>query len=639
MSWTTPFAALVISLLQPLQQQPPPVPPPPPTHEETVVVEATRTSKRLEDVPLRVEVLVREEIEEKMLMTPGDIVMMLNEMGGLRVQATSPSLGAATVRVHGLPGRYTQFLVDGLPLFGHQPSGIGLLQTPPMDIGRVEVIKGVASALYGSSALAGVVNLVSRRPADDHAAEVLLNQTTRAGTDGLVWLSGPLAGHVGYSFIGGAHLQSRQDVDADGWSDLPKYRRVTARPRLFWSSATGSSWLLTGGVVREDRSGGGTPPSGGPYVEALDTTRVDAGFSGRWPAGATVITLRTSVSRAAHLHRFGEIQEADRHRTGFVEAAIIGGRGRHAWVAGGAWQSDTYQTDVPGAGYAHHAPALFGQHDFMLSPRVTMSASARVERLGPYGVAVSPRFSALFRPGDWTVRSSIGAGRAAPTPLTEDTESIGLSRVRIDGALEPERGISGTLDVVRSFETMSFGVTGFASRIRNPLALQERGGELILDNAAGPIRTGGVELLGRYKSGAYSLTLSHLELDATEQTDAGRVRVPLQPRRSSGLVGMWEEENRGRVGVELYYTGRQRLDDDPFRSESSGYVILGALAEWQIGRARVFLNGENLGDTRLTNYSRFVRPSRALDGRWTVDAWAPLEGRTINGGVRILVGS
>jgi iron complex outermembrane receptor protein len=64
--------------------------------EETIIVSATRTEARLEDQPMRVEVLAREEIEEKMLMTPGDIVMMLNEMGGMRVQVTSPSLGAAS---------------------------------------------------------------------------------------------------------------------------------------------------------------------------------------------------------------------------------------------------------------------------------------------------------------------------------------------------------------------------------------------------------------------------------------------------------------------------------------------------------------------------------------------------------------
>jgi iron complex outermembrane receptor protein len=194
------------------------------------------------------------------------------------------------------------------------------------------------------------------------------------------------------------------------------------------------------------------------------------------------------------------------------------------------------------------------------------------------------------------------------------------------GELKPERGVSATVDVVRSFEHFSIGITGFASRVHDPLTLDEVLGLLVLSNASAPIRTKGIELLGRFQRGPYVLTVSHVELDATEA---------LQPRRSSGLVGMWEEEDRGRIGIEVYYTGRQRLEDDPFRRESAPYVITGALAEWHVGRARLFVNAENLGGTRLTSYSPVVRPSRAVDGRWTIDAWAPLEGRTINGGVRL----
>ena len=163
----------------------------PPVIEEEVTVAATRTDKRLDDQPMRVEVLAREEIEEKMLMTPGDIVMMLNEMGGMRVQATSPSLGAASVRIQGMSGRYTRFFSDGLPLFG-EVGGLGLLQIPPMDLGQVEVIKGVASSLYGAGAMGGVVNLLSRRPGIDAAHEVLVNQSTRGATDAVLWLSTPL---------------------------------------------------------------------------------------------------------------------------------------------------------------------------------------------------------------------------------------------------------------------------------------------------------------------------------------------------------------------------------------------------------------------------------------------------------------
>ena len=124
---------------------------------------ATRTTQRIQDLPIRVEVVPQEEIDEKLSMTPGDVAMMLTETNGLRVQVTSPSTGAANVRVQGLRGRYTEILSDGLPLYG-QAGSISVLQIPPMDLGQVEIIKGVASALYGSSALGGVINLVSRRP-------------------------------------------------------------------------------------------------------------------------------------------------------------------------------------------------------------------------------------------------------------------------------------------------------------------------------------------------------------------------------------------------------------------------------------------------------------------------------------------
>ena len=179
----------------------------PDSFEETVTVSATRTDKRLEDQPMRVEVLAREEIEEKMLMTPGDIVMMLNETGGMRVQATSPSLGAASVRIQGMRGRYTRFLSDGLPLFG-KVGGLGLLQIPPMDLGQVEVIKGVASSLYGAGAMGGVVNLLSRRPGSEPQRELLINRSSRGGTDAVGFVATPLSSQWGLTVLGERTLAS-----------------------------------------------------------------------------------------------------------------------------------------------------------------------------------------------------------------------------------------------------------------------------------------------------------------------------------------------------------------------------------------------------------------------------------------------
>ena len=164
-------------------------------------------------------------------MTPGDIVMMLNEMGGMRVQTTSPSLGAASVRIQGMRGRYTRVLSDGLPLFG-EVGGLGLLQIPPMDLGQVEVIKGVASALYGAGAMGGVINLLSRRPGEEPAEEFLLNRSTRGATDAVTFLSRSFARGWSGSLLGGGHWQETNDVNGDAWADLAGLfarRRASAR--------------------------------------------------------------------------------------------------------------------------------------------------------------------------------------------------------------------------------------------------------------------------------------------------------------------------------------------------------------------------------------------------------------------------
>ena len=93
---------------QPAEPDPQSQPQEPIEIKEEVVVSATRTETRLQDQPLRVEVIDREDIEEKALMTPGSVAMLLSETSGLRVQTTAPSLGAANVRIQGLRGRYAQ---------------------------------------------------------------------------------------------------------------------------------------------------------------------------------------------------------------------------------------------------------------------------------------------------------------------------------------------------------------------------------------------------------------------------------------------------------------------------------------------------------------------------------------------------
>jgi outer membrane receptor for ferrienterochelin and colicins len=608
-----------------------------PTVEESVtVVATTRTETRLEDQPTRVEVLAREEIEEKMLMTPGDIVMMLNEMGGMRVQATSPSLGAASVRIQGMRGRYTRVLSDGLPLFG-EVGGLGLLQIPPMDLGQVEVVKGVASALYGAGAMGGIINLLSRRPAAEPEQEFLLNRSTRGATDAVAFMSAPLPRGWSASLLGGGHWQEIVDVNDDSWADLPGYARAVVRPRAFWDGGDGRSFFATAGFTYEDRDGGtpedaALPMTGSPYVEALETRRYDAGLLGQFLLkDRYVVTARAAVARQSHDHEFGEVFERDHHDTAFGEVAVRGSTGRHTWVGGIAVERDAYTPrDVPRFEYAFWVPGGFAQYDVTLSPAVSLSTSGRVDFHSEYGTFFSPRVSALARSGKWTTRLSVGTGFFAPTPLTEETEAAGLSRLAVEGPLEAERGVSASFDLTRTDGPFSYTATLFASRISDPIRV-DRSPAYVLRNLTDPTTNVGVELFGTFRREAFAVTGTYTYVQARETVDGFDQDVSLTPRHGAGLVGIWEAEDVGRLGVELYYTGRQALEENPYRTVSEPYMIVGLLAEKQFGAIGWFINAENLSGVRQTRWDPLLTPTRAVDGRWTVDAWAPLDGRNING--------
>ena len=157
----------------------------------------------------------------------------------------------------------------------------------------------------------------------------------------------------------------------------------------------------------------------------------------------------------------------------------------------------------------------------------------------------------------------------------------------------------------------------------------------MLVNADDPATTVGLELLGTWRRAPYAVTGTYTYVRARERENGRGLDATLTPRHSVGIVGMAEADDTGRIGVELYFTGTQRLDANPYREISEPYVVLGLLAERRFGRLSLFVNAENLTNVRQSTWESLLGPERAVDGRWTVDAWAPLDGRVINGGIRV----
>jgi len=609
---------------------------------EEITVVATRSRQLVRDQAVRVEVVPQEELEESQTVAPGNLTNLLNELAGARMDLPSAGLGGTSLRLRGMPGRHAQVLSDGLALTGSQTDSFSLLQVPPIDLSRVEVVKGVASALYGGSALAGVLNLVSRPP--DGESQWLLSQSSLGGSDADVFFSRPgPAG--GFTFAGSGHYQARRDEDHDGWAELPGYERATARPR--WFVEDGSKRLFaTLGFIGEHREGGttgdNTVASGDTFPVSLDTRHVDAGMVGSiMRDDGSILGGRWYAVHTRHDHEFGTAAVDDSVTSFAAEATWQSKIGIHEWTLGAALLYDELSVpDVAGVGYRYTVPGVFAQDEFSPASWLSVSASTRVDFHDELGTFVSPRLSALFRlDPDVTLRASFGTGYSPVTPLVDEIEEIGFAALDPLTGLQAERAASGSLDlkwVVRPFE---INLSTFASEIRHPLDAEDapQPGRVMIVNDGEPIRIRGAELLVGCVIGETHLLFNSTYMDATEDSPGGgRRKVGLMPEFSAEIAAIFELEGHGRAGFELSYTGPQEVHDDPFLSVTPSLLELNALAEWSFGKFSLFVNALNLTDEQQQDHSPLLRPSTApgLGGNPVVDAWAPLVGRYFSLGVR-----
>jgi len=620
---------------------------------ERIQVSASRLGRIVTESATRTEIINGEEIQEKALMRPGNISMLVAETGGVRVQTTSPALGSANIRLQGMYGRYTQLLSDGLPLYGGQTASIGLMQIPPTDLANVEIIKGSASSLYGGSALGGVINLISRTPSDDYEGEVLVNATSKNGQDITSYFASPLTNALSASITAGVHHQEKQDLDDDGWIDIAGYERASARPRFYWQGDNGANLYITVGAMTEQRSGGtlgeATVPDGNKYPQTQDTLRTDVGFIYDQPLGESInLNVRGSAMNQEHEHEFGEILEDDSHESNLIESSLSGYSDKTAWVVGLALQSEKFKSDTfPEFNYTYQVPGLFSQLDYEASDDISMSLSARTDWHSEYGTQVSPRISLLYSPEAWTFRGAYGQGFFAPSPFIEDIDEAGLSRLAPLENLDEERASTASIDISYVLGSVETSLTLFASVIDNVTELEVINGvdealgkQVRIVNAAGESEISGAELLLRYRWRDIKFTGSYLYTDATKESDSGFDRVPLAltPQHSAGLVVMWEEHGSHLLGFEAYYTGTQHLENNPYRERSEPYWHLGLLGQITIGQVSLFVNAENLLNVRQTKEDPLVLPEQAPSGRWTTDIWSRNDGFTVNAGLRFQFG-
>jgi outer membrane receptor for ferrienterochelin and colicins len=609
-----------------------------------VIVSATRTDRSIRNTPTRVEVISGGEIEENILMRPGEIRMMLNETMGIIAQQISPTSNTANIRIQELEGRYTQILRDGLPLYSGLSEGLSLVQVAPLDLKQVEIIKGSASTLYGGGAIAGLINLVSKTPEDKKEISFLANATSTKGLD-LSGFYNERFGKTGLTVFASANHGSPYDPSGTGLTAIPKFNRYTIMPRFFLYGKN-TSMNIGFGYITENRLGGNINyvNHGEPgYFEQNTTKRftTELGIIHRFGDQST-LTFKNSFN---HFNRGTSIPDYEFkgiQQSSFSELSWNGGNKKSQWVAGINLYTDNFkessQNPDSARDYQYHTFGIFIQNTWTLSRVISMESGLRVDYTHPYGFVFLPRVFLLGRlTNKLSSRIGGGLGYKVPAIFTEGSEERQYRNILPinQSLIRYEKSVGGTFDIVYRGNIDELKLTIdpllFYTRINNPLVLQDLPGGLAeFINADGFTDSKGFELTLRLALDRFSLFTGYSYTDAQNHFNGNSSRYPLAPYNMVHLDLVYDIEGKFRLALESYFTGKQELHDGTI---GNSYWLFGALVEKTWGHFSLFINSENLNDIRQTKWGPVYTGN--VDNPVFKDIYAPLDGITFNGGFKL----
>ncbi len=616
---------------------------------ETVVISATRSSRAIANIPTRVEVISGDELEEKGNMKPGDIRMMLAESTGIQTQQTSATSGNSSIRIQGLDGKYTQIIRDGFPLYSGFSGGLGLLQIAPLDLKQVEVIKGSSSTLYGGGAIAGLVNLVSKTPTDQRHLDFLLNGTSALGFDASGFYSQKFK-KIGTTIYAGYDHGTPYDPAGIGLSAIPRFNRYTFNPKLYWY-LNNRTTLITGlNSTIENRIGGdmqylkGDGDAQHSYFELNKTGRYSSQLELiRQLNEKEKLTLKNSISyfdRSISLpgYRFSGVQVSS-----YSEANYTYKNSRTDWVIGANYLTDKFEEDknsiFPLRSYNYKTIGAFVQNTSNVSNKFIVESGIRGDYHNEYGFFILPRLSGLYQfNSHFATRLGGGLGYKAPTVFTEDAERIEFRNVLpVDVTnTKAERSYGANYDI--NYKTglfnnrMSFSINHlfFYTRIDNPILLTPlAGGNIRYQQQQGDLNTKGMETNIKLTYGNFNFFLGYTLADVTRHTANSNSAYPLVSKNRLNNVLVYEVEGKFKIGAEAYYFSPQTLNNG---TTGRGYWLAGLMAEKIWERFSLFVNFENLTDTRQTKFDTIYTGD--ITNPDFKDIYAPLDGLVVNGGIK-----
>lgn len=618
---------------------------------EEVVVSATRSSRSIDNIPTRVETIASEELEEKAVTQPSNIKMALTESTGIQTQQTSATSGSTSIRIQGLDGKYTQMLRDGFPIYSGFASGLSILQIPPLDLKRIEVIKGSASTLYGGGAIAGLINLVTKEPTEKRELSLLVNANQTKALDLSGYYSEKFE-RFGITAYAARNSQLAFDRNNDGFSDIAQYNRYTLNPRLFYYGKSVKMSLGFNSTL-EDRTGGDMKvieeraDTAHTYFENNKSNRYSTQFKlEKKFANNSLLTFKNTVGYFARTIKLPDFVFSGAQTSSYSEVNYLISEEKSEWIAGANLWTDQFrqnQHPVLPLDYQLVTAGAFVQNNYSPTERITVESGLRLDYNSQLNLFALPRLSVMYKfSKKLTSRFGGGLGYKAPTLFSEEAETksfrdidpLDLSKVKA------ERSYGANFDV--NYKTSIGDNAGFSvnqmffyTRLNAPLILSSNpgaNGNYFFYNANGNLSSRGFETNLRFNIDGISLFAGYTFIDAARDFDGNRLFNPLTARNRINTTIMYEIEGSLRLSYEVFYVGSQHLSSGEVTRD---YWIMGFSAERKFKHFSIFANAENFTDSRQTRFEPLFTGS--VHNPQFREIYTPIDGIILNAGFILML--
>jgi outer membrane receptor for ferrienterochelin and colicins len=476
------------------------------TLQEVAVVSATLKEISKADSPIPVEIYTPALFRKNP--SPG-IFEAMNMINGVQPQINCNVCNTGDIHINGMEGPYTMVLIDGMPIVSSLSTVYGLSGIPTNLVKRVEVVKGPASTLYGSEAVAGLINIITKDPAVSPRfyGDVQATSLGEINTDfSSSWRVGQSRALLGINYF---MFNNPLDINSDNFTDVTLQNRISIFNKWQVNRKYNRKATLAARYFYEDRWGGelrwnkSFRGSDQVYGESIYTHRGE--FFGTYQLPSTE-SLYADYSYNYH-HQdsyYGTNKFLAQQQVAFVQLRYAKTLGRHDVLVGTPLRFTFYDDNTPGTPSPQLTwlPGIFVQDEFRISEKLTWLSGLRYDHHNLHGGIFSPRASLKFTPvKHHTLRITGGNGFRVVNLFTEDHAALTGSReVIIKNELKPEQSWNVNLNYATTVRHaagyMNIDGSVFYTRFTNKIVgdLLTNSEQIIYDNLNGYAISKGITL-------------------------------------------------------------------------------------------------------------------------------------------------